>query len=99
MDQWGFFHPLLSDNDPIPEVHVAPPLTSQSEAEFLAKLPLVCKITAAYEKTPASKTKKRFFWRRKRCQYKRATCWVYGLHEPQVVGDANGRSVTGPVRL
>lgn len=79
MDQWGFFYPLFNDNDPIPEVYVAPPLTSLSEAEFLEKLPLVCKITAAYEKTPASKPKKRFFWRRKRCQHKQATHWVYGL--------------------
>lgn len=42
------FVPLFSQDEPVPDIYVAPPLTSSFKAECLEKLPLVQQIAKPY---------------------------------------------------
>ncbi|OAA76087.1 hypothetical protein LEL_05771 [Akanthomyces lecanii RCEF 1005] len=73
------FIPLFSQDDPVPYMYVAPPLTSNFEAACLEKMPLVDRIANAYQSIRETPDMPIFSWNRSGRSYKHITVWTHGF--------------------
>lgn len=71
--------PFFSQDDPVPGIYVAPPMTSSFKADCLEKLPLVQQIAKAYHSIRVPRNTERCSWCPKGKGRKNTTYWMYGL--------------------